>query len=77
MPLSRLMTGQINETMAHPDLVNLKIRCNAQRPALPGGWQTPERSPDRGLIGFAEYDRLRRDFGSLRKTLTNEKYEQV
>ena len=74
---SKLTTAQINEAMAHPDLVDLKRRRDAQRAALPGCGTRLKQAQIEDPVGYAEFDRLRRDYDSLRKTLTNEKYEQV
>jgi uncharacterized protein DUF3435 len=74
---SKLTTAQINEVMAHPDLVDLKRRRDAQREALPGCGTHLKQAQIEDSVGYAEFDRLRKDYDSLQKTMTNKKYEQI
>jgi len=74
---SKLTLAQINEVMADPDLVDLKMRRDAQRGALPGCGRRLKVAQVEDPVGHAEYIRLRKGFASLHKTLMNRKYEQV
>jgi hypothetical protein len=71
----KLTAAQIKETMADPDLVNLKTRCCAQKAAL------PDKTLKKGRISdpesYAEYVRLRKQYDSLRVSLLRDKREQV
>ena len=73
----KLTTAHNEKTMAQPDLISLRIRCNAQKAALPRSGKCMKVARLEDPVGRADYNHLRKEFKSLRVTFLNKKRGQV
>lgn len=63
--------------MNQPDRAELKPRCAARKAALPGSGRSLKEARSTDPHGWADYNRLRKEFESLRVTSIKRKHAQV